>query len=111
MRYTSTGFPQKLLVGVNNSHVTVPSTLNSIYRYNDVLIFIKRAVTGNLFQAPCKFCSVNMRNRKLVMRREADENEVGGSEGSGSHRNSLICSAPARMKANKQTADVDKQRN
>ena len=78
MRYTSTGFPQKLLVGVNNSHVTVPSTLNSIYRYNDVLIFIKRAVTGNLFQAPCKFCSVNMRNRKLVMRREADEDEVGG---------------------------------
>ena len=109
MRDTSTEFPQKLFVGVNNSHVTVPSTLNSIHRYNDVLIFIKRAYAGSLFQAPCKFCSVNIRNRKLVMRREANENEVG--EGSGSHRNSLICSVPARMKTNKQTADVEKQRN
>ena len=80
------------------------------HRY-DVLIFIKSAYAGSLFQAPCRFCSVNMQNRKLGMRREADEDEVGGSEGSGSHRNSLICSAPARMKANKQTADVDKQRN
>ena len=41
-------------------------------------MFIKRAYAGSLLQAPCRLCSVNMQNRKLVMRREAVEDDGRG---------------------------------